>query len=287
MRIPSGYSAFSADIKVIVETETDISNKALPITNTAGHYLGVIELNKWQKIYASGGDWLFTLQFAQLNVNGIAGTAVIYMDNIVYYTDAQVESDAFDPNRFVSNSNGTGDADAIADMESKFDITLGTSDSLYKNYKDRYIIQTVAGSTNGSHLIKIKNPAIKDISAFGGVSFAIDLDMNGNLSSCPLYLVKQGVSYTADEAKNLSDFSDASVFTKIHDYKVIKSNGGANGAGFNGSERVVIDKETLINAGYDLTDLSDLTFVFRDLYQPGDGTWGNVYNMYFYDFLLY
>ncbi len=279
--IPSGYTAFSADIKVIVNTETTVT-KALPITNSSGKYLAVAELGKWQKIYAKGGDWIITLGFPQLNANGITGTATIYLDNITYYTDAQVESPAFDPNRFVSNSAGNGDADAIEDMESKFDITLGANGSLYKNYKDRYIIQTVAATgPNGSHLIKIKNPDVKDITLFNGVSFAIDMQMNGSgAGEIPLYLVKKGVSYTEAEAGALQDFSDTATFTKIHDYKVEKVAGA-----FNGAERVTIDAETLTAAGYDISDLSDLTFVFRDV--KVDNGWWNVLNLYFYDFLLY
>ena len=75
-------------------------------------------------------------------------------------------------------------------------------------------------------------------------------------------------------------FTDTATFTKIHDYKVEKVAGA-----FNGAERVTIDAETLTAAGYDISDLSDLTFVFRDV--KVDNGWWNVLNLYFYDFLLY
>ncbi|MBQ4269021.1 MAG: InlB B-repeat-containing protein, partial [Clostridia bacterium] len=180
IKIPAGFTAYSADVKVVLKTTATIT-KDLPVTNGTGEYLGVIKLNTWQKFYGYNGDWIFTLNFPSLNtVNKPTGTATVYLDNIVYYTQAEVDGGVWNANRFVDNSNGTGDGDAVADLETKFDITLGTNGSLYKNYKNRYVLQTKAASVNGNHVIKIKAPKIKDVSKFGGISVTIDLQMAGS-----------------------------------------------------------------------------------------------------------
>ncbi len=281
VKIPTDrYAAFSADIKVVLNTTSNIT-KDLPMTNSSGKYIGAIELGKWQKVYASGGDWIVTFAFPELlgGSTNPSGTATIYLDNIVFYTQEEVDNGSWNPTCWVENSIGTGDGDAVADMESKFDITLSTTGSIYKNYKNRYLIQTVASSANGSHMIKVKAPNVADISECGGISFAIDMQINGGAAggSIPLYLVKKGVTYTAGELTSLSNFSDTSIFTKIHAYQV-----DVVGGTFNGSEIVTISTEQLKKAGYDLSNLNDLTFVFRDVELTGG--WWNVLNLYFYDF---
>ena len=282
VKIPTDCTAFSANIKVIVNTTSTIT-KDLPLTNGTGNYLGAVKLNEWQKVYASGGDWIVTFGFPELiggDVNP-AGTATIYLDNIEFFTEEMVKDGTWNPTCWVNNSVGTGDGDAIADIETKFDITLGTAGSLYKNYKNRYLIQTVAYSSNGSHTIKVKAPNVKDISNAKGISFAIDMQMNGSgAGEIPLYLIKKGTTYTSAELGALSDFSNQELFTKIHGYKVDMC-----GATFNGTEVVTITAEQLKAAGYDLTQLDDLTFVFRDV--EINAGWWNVLNMYFYDFKLY
>ncbi len=285
VRIPNGYDAFSADVKVTLNTRSAIT-KDLPLTNGTGRYLGAIKIGEWQKVYASGSDWIVTFAFPELigGQTNPAGTATIYLDNIVFYTKAEVENGSWNPTRLVEDSIGTGDADAITDMVSKFDITLGTANSLYKNFKSRYIIQTVASQENAAHMIKVKATKIKNISSYNGISFAVDMQMAGGKAGgkIPLYLVKKGISYTKEQLKNLTDFSDTSTFTKIHTYKV-----DMVGGTFNGSEIVTISAQELKAAGYDLTNLNDLTFVFRDVEQPATGGWWNIYNMYFYDFKCY
>ena len=276
IKIPAGFTAYSADVKVALTTTATVT-KDLPVTNGTGEYLGVIKLNTWQKFYGYNGDWIFTLNFPLLNaVNKPAGTATVYLDNIVYYTQKEVDDGVWNANRFVENSVGKADGDAVADLEAKFEITLGTSGSLYKNFKNRYIIQTKAASVNGNHVIKIKAPKITDVSKFGGISFAIDMQMAGSgVGKFPLYMAKKGSAVSATEA-----LADNSKVAKIHDYTV-----DVVGGKFNGCEIVTITAEQLTAAGYDLTNLNDLTIVLRDVDLTGG--WWNVYNMYFFDFKVF
>ncbi len=284
VRIPDGYDAFSADVKVILNTRSAFT-KDLPLTNGTGEYLGAIKLGKWQKIYASGGDWIVTFAFPELIAGETdpVGTATIYLDNITFYTKKQVDNGSWNPTLWVANSTGTGDGDALDDLRSKFDVTLGTEKSLCKNFRNRYVLQTDASEVNAAHLIRVKGPRFTNISGYSGVSFAVDLQMNGSGGArIPFYLVKKGVTYTPDQLKDLSDFSDGETFIKIHEYKV-----DAVGGIFNGSEIVTISAEQLKAAGYDLKSLNDLTVVFRDVELSANGGWWNVYNMYFYDFKCY
>lgn len=276
IKIPTGFTAFSADVKVLVSTTATIT-KDLPVTNGTGNYLGVIKLGKWQEIFGYNGDWIVTFAFPELvKGNAPKGTATIYLDNIVYYTQAEVDGYVWNEKRFVDNSTGTGDGDALADMQSKFDITLGTNGSLYKNYRNRYVLQTVANQINGNHVIKIKAPNITDISEFGGVSFAIDLQLAGSgVGKYPVYLLNYGKTVTATETL----VGNENV-TKIHEYTVDRVGGE-----FNGCEIVTITSAQLVAAGYDLTNLTDLTIVIRDVELTGG--WWNIYNMFFFDFKVF
>ena len=131
-------------------------------------------------------------------------------------------------------------------------------------------------------MVKVKAPKVKDISQYNGVSFVIDMQMAGGATggTYPLYLVKKGTTYTAAELKDLSNLSNTDIFTKIHDYKI-----DIVGGTFNGAEIVTISNEQLKAAGYDLTDLDDLTFIFRDV--ELSGSWWNIYNVFLYGFKLY
>ena len=102
IRIPEGYDAFSADVKLYLNTRSAIT-KDLPITNGTGQYLGAIKLNEWQKIYASGGDWIVTFAFPELvgGETNPAGSATIYIDNIVFYTKQEVENGTWNPTCWV------------------------------------------------------------------------------------------------------------------------------------------------------------------------------------------
>lgn len=280
--VPNGYARFSVDIKVVMD-DTNIT-KALSITNSSGRTMGVIELNKWQSFNNISDDWLFTLNFPSLSgVSGEPkGTADIYLDNIRYYTAQEVQSGILDTNRWVADSIGTGDGDAITDMKSKFDITLGATTSSYKNYKEKYCFANNTDSANVSHAIKIVNPLVKNVSGKNGVSFAVDMQCRGTVGTeAPIYLLKKGVTLTASELAGLSDFSDDTKFIKIHAYKV-----EAVGDTFNGAEIVKITTEQLTVAGYDLTDIGGLTIVYRDAPAQTSG-WLNLLNLFLYDFKVY
>ena len=283
VNIPNGYVGYSADIKVVLDTESTIT-KALPITNDAGRSLGVIELGVWQKFVATDGNWRFTLSFPEL-LGGTAkpeGTADIYLDNITFYTAQEVTSGVADSARFVKNSSGTSDGDAIADMEEKFDITLGAGTSSYKNYKEKYVFANNTDSANVSHAITINSPLIKDVSGYNGISFAVDMQCRGTVDTeAPIYLLKKGVTLTQVELAALSDFSNDDRFIQIHSYKV-----EITGDTFNGAEIVKISVEQLQAAGYDLTDVSGLTLVYRDAPKQTSG-WLNLLNLFLFDFKVY
>ena len=282
--IPDGYVGYSVDIKVVVNTTSTIS-KALPITNSTGRSLGVIELGIWQNFVVTNGDWLFTLYFQELiggAQNNPTGTADIYLDNIQFYTAEKVASGEVDSNRFLTNSSGTADGDAIADMETKFDITLGADTSYYKNYREKYVFANNTDSANVSHAITIKNPLIKDVSNYNGISFALDIQCRGTVGTeAPIYLLKKGVTLTKEELASLNDFSDTTKFIKVHTYKV-----EVVGDTFNGAEIVKISTQQLQEAGYDLTDISGLTLVYRDAPAQVSG-WLNLLNLFLFDFKVY
>ncbi len=280
--IPTGYVRYSVDVKVVLNTTATVT-KALPITNSTGRSLGVIELGKWQSFCAITNDWLFTLNFPSLSkASTITGTADIYLDNIKYYTQSEVDGGVLDANRWVADSTGTDDNDAVADMESKFDITLGATTSYYKNYKEKYVLSNNTDSANVSHLITVETPLVKDVSGKNGVSFAVDMQCRGTVGTeAPIYLLKKGVTIEQSELAGLSDFTDTSKFIKIHSYKV-----EAVGDTFNGAEIVKITNEQLTAAGYDLTDISGLTIVYRDAPAQASG-WLNLLNLFLYDFKVY
>lgn len=280
--IPDGYVGYSVDIKVVLDTPNTIT-KALPITNSTGRSLGVIELGEWQSFSVNNGDWLFSLNFHSL-LGGAdpTGTADIYLDNICYYTAAEVENGVLNINRWLGDSIGTGDNDAKADMETKFDITLGATTSYYKNFKEKYVLSNNTNQANVSHMIAIKSPLVKDIRGKNGVSFAVDMQCRGTVGAeAPIYLLKKGVTLTKEELAGLSDFSDETKFIKVHSYKVEYV-----GDTFNGSEIVKISTEQLEAAGYDLSDISGLTLVYRDAPAQTSG-WLNLLNLFLYDFKVY
>jgi hypothetical protein len=174
----------------------------------------VIELDTWQHFAVTNGDWLFTLYFTELiggAQNNPTGTAEIYLDNIKFYTQADVNAGLVDSNRFLANSSGTGDGDAIADMQTKFDVTLGADTSYYKNYREKYVFANNTDRANVSYAITIKNPLIKDVSGYNGISFALDIQCRGTVGTeAPIYLLKKGVTLTKEELAGLKDFSDTS-----------------------------------------------------------------------------
>ncbi len=286
----NGYDAFSADVKVDLNFDSAFT-KDLPLTNDVGKYLGVVKLGEWKRIYSSDTSWAIYFKFDELvaEAGTPTGTATIYLDNITFYTADQVSNGSFDPNLWVANSTGVGDGDAIEDMKQKFEITLGTSGSLYKNYYNRYVIQTVAASANGSHTVKVIGPRFTDVSGYEGISFAIDLQIRGNWTGAtlPLYLVKNGASYTTDQLNGMTNLSDSTDFIPIHNYTVDKVDAVNLNWIFNGSEIVRITKEQLETVGYDPANLNELTIAFCDVKGPTDGLWLNVFNMYFYDFRVY
>ena len=76
-------------------------------------------------------------------------------------------------------------------------------------------------------------------------------------------------------------FANTSKFIKIHTYKV-----EVVGDTFNGAEIVRITTQQLQEAGYDLTDISGLTLVYRDAPAQTSG-WLNLLNLFLFDFKVY
>jgi hypothetical protein len=170
----------------------------------------------------------------------------------------------------------------MADMQTKFDVTLGADTSYYKNYREKYVFANNTDRANVSHAITIKNPLIKDVSGYNGISFALDIQCRGTVGTeAPIYLLKKGVTLTKEELAGLKDFSDTSKFIKIHTYKV-----EVVGDTFNGAEIVRITTQQLQEAGYDLTDISGLTLVYRDAPAQTSG-WLNLLNLFLFDFKVY
>ncbi len=276
IRIPSGYSAFSADIKVIVNSDTPLT-KGFEITNTTNKRLAVVVSgNDWTKIYGSNNDW-------RINFPVLSGTATIFLDNIEYFTDEEVESGVWKTNEFVSNALISENADAvIADINSKFDIYHGAPVSSCGADADKYTISTETDSGNGNEIITVANPTVKDISGHNGVSFVINMNLRGAQPAegayVPLYLVKSGKQTEAQTA----GLSDSSVFVEIHRYGIEKVLDQ-----WNGTEIVRISAEVLENAGYDPTDLSNLAVAYKTDYAQDSGGWKNIRAVQFYDFLLY
>ncbi|MBQ4268902.1 MAG: hypothetical protein IJB97_04550, partial [Clostridia bacterium] len=88
-----GYNAFAADVKIVLDgASTFTAGCAVPVLDEIGNYIGSATVGEWQTIYSEYGNWGVRFEFPEAvsGVGSASGKATIYLDNIRFYTAADV-----------------------------------------------------------------------------------------------------------------------------------------------------------------------------------------------------
>ena len=281
----SGYNAFAFDVKIVLDSaSTFTSDCAVPVLDEISNYIGSATIGEWQTIYSEYGNWGVRFEFPEAvsGIGGASGKATIYLDNIRFYTAADLAGGlAKDVKHFASVSNIT----QLANGDTSYATSNGVGTVSIPN------ISPSGESTHHNHALVV-TAAVSDISDFNGITFIVKMKTWTGNNRHYFYLIPQasvatltadvldgyGQIHTTYESKGLTRVSESYLANKANNYA--------------GWQRIHITKAELTAAGYDVTNLTTVAFAFRNSVWNTDSSlgttgWSAIGEAKFADFKVY